>query len=419
MSVNLRREFFSAESSVEVIGILPLDLLLQDLSELFTDLLLQKPDLSFEIVCESDNELFTRSLSLDTPFSKERRSFASMRLARKLLLNLHCTWQEEQKGSGAERFRVNLLHMPLTQYLIRIDSRKIFAAPVTHRLPNLADYELVTTDSVLHGWLADYLDFLFDERRGRRLMADSNTEILELYDQDRLPRGTFPRDSFYDTDYHQLVIWDFIFDRAGNLLIHRRGPNAKDNRDMWDKSVGGHVDWKSEFSTAKAAVRELVEELFEDELNKEAMAHFTESQRNTIYLGDWRTDKRGLYALHEIRTLGEAWAYFSLPEPRKIDSPRHLPDGTVRRLRVFAECFLFVANAKLSPENLETLQNSDFRLLPVAQLKTELESGVFTTQDGSVELFRGSPDLNTIMTSELREILDEFSQLVQVVFRAA
>ena len=69
-------------------------------------------------------------------------------------------------------------------------------------------------------------------------------QLLLSYNQKREPLGIQPRDSF--------------------LNSKNAKDNAKDNRGMWDKSVGGHVE-RSDLESSKAIAREVAEELYTDE----------------------------------------------------------------------------------------------------------------------------------------------------------
>jgi hypothetical protein len=185
---------------------------------------------------------------------------------------------------------------------------------------------------------------------------------------------------------------------------------------MWDKSVGGHVDWRKELSSHETAVREMIEELFEDETNKQYMAWFTESKENIVFLGDWRPEKRGKSPLEEAARYQTEWVYFRVPGQLQINSPRVLPDGTERRLRCLVDVYIVVANARLTKERLDELRNSRFRLVSLGELKTEIDAGRYIDTDGKAHEFIPSPDLHTIMSGKLREVLEEASQYVKFTF---
>ena len=418
MSFDLLAELRQAKREIAVLGILPLALDAERLRSTLLAVLEQSPTLCLRLLCESDDDLFYRSLSTDTPFAEPRLAFAALRFRRNLVVHLQNEWvsRAEANPEDAGRFQASIVYTPVTAYIVRLDGEHLFQAPVLPGVPRLDDFTMLPSESLAANQADACISYVLDATRGGRYVAPLDAEVIQLYDQDRAPRGIFPRESFYDTDYHQFVVWDFVFDRAGNLLIHQRAANAKDNQGMWDKSVGGHVDWSKELSSSEAAVRELIEELFEDELNREAMAHFTESERNVIHLGDWRPDKRGLRALEEIRHFREELAFFTLPIELQTDTPRYLPDGTTRNLRVIVHAYIFVANRRLSQTSLGRLANSTFRLLRPGQIKTEIQRGVFEDADGVERPFAPTPDLRAIMTGRLRDVLEEVSEMIRCTF---
>jgi len=400
--VDLWNELGSATEKITIVGVLPLRLdspvTVRELTNLISG-----TSVRVAILCESDSDLFNRSLSLDTPQAKPRYSFSELKFRRDL-------FHEIPDAIDASNVEIKNSYSPISLYLISIDNR-FYCAPVTNVIPELQDYILLKEDSPWYSLAKGFETYLTDGY-GSRFTASPDAEVIELYDQQRAPRGLFPRSCFYDTDYHQYVIWDFIFDRNGNLLIHQRSANAKDNRGMWDKSVGGHVDWSREMTSARAAVREMIEELFEDELNKETMAHFTETEANIVYLGDWRPEKRGRRPLEEIRLFKKnEWAYFSLREQLQIDTPRHF-EGGVRQLRVIADVFLFVASTEL---RVDKLKNSQYRLVRVTDLKSEIDLGQYTNEQGEQCAFEPAPDLRYVMAGPLREILEKAAQSIRFV----
>jgi isopentenyldiphosphate isomerase len=401
MAMDLVAELASTSGEVVFIGILPLGLERLPHRRAIDDC---SGRVQILLLCESDSDLFARSLSTDTPLAQPRLGFAQMRFRRNLLHDL---------SANNPAITALNLYVPVSVYVARFGDR-IFASPVTERVPTLADYVEVTPEHAWFSIVSQYVEFYTGSGYGRRFAGKRSVEAIELYDQDRAPRGIFPRNCFYDTDFHQYVIWDFVFDRTGRMLIHQRDLNAKDNRGMWDKSVGGHVDFSRELSSTKTAVRELIEELFEDESNKETMAHFTESEANIVYLGDWRFSKRAMRPLEEIRHLSRhEWAYFSLPGTLQVDTPRHMPDGAVRRLRVIADVYVFIANDQLE---VHRLKNSQFRLVTIPELKTEIEQRSYVGPTGEVEVFEAAPDLRTIMSGPLRDVLEEISEAVSYIF---
>ena len=215
------------------------------------------------------------------------------------------------------------------------DGKEIEEYYITLSLTNFSSdgrkYELIDEKNEHWKEYKKYFD-VYMELNGKRnkyisesyaeaLEGVSDDEVLELYERNnddniRYSRGLFPRNSFYETNNAQLVIWAFVFDRKGKLLIHQRKWNASDNVGMWDKSVGGHVD-RTDLDSTYAATRELVEELFTEEGVNQS-SHGTAFQRadtsNFIFMGDWNPKARGQAPFQEIARNRNQWYYFRLPD---------------------------------------------------------------------------------------------------------
>jgi hypothetical protein len=196
--------------------------------------------------------------------------------------------------------------------------------------------------------------------------------------------------------------------------------NAKDNQGMWDKSVGGHVDFVRERSSATAAVRELIEELYTKEKREQSGHEYSllsEDVSKVQFLGDWRSDRMPSELLKSVsefekslRPGEEPWVFFQLPGTIEHNTPRLLPDGNERRLRVLADVFVFISNTVLTPEYAKKeLKNSTFILIEPAILKTWIERG----RDDRNEPFVATPDLRYIMSGRFRDRIDEVSQVIK------
>jgi hypothetical protein len=177
-------------------------------------------------------------------------------------------------------------------------------------------------------------------------------------------------------------------------------------------------------NTSHAAYREVIEELFvaEPEKAKTSFKKWTISDEEIVYLGEWRPEQRKSYPFKEIGTFKREWAFFRYREPERLYSPRTLPDGKVRRLRVMPDIFFFVAGTQLTEDYIDELKNSTFKLIELSELKHTMDRALSGKEiphfdknrsgEGSpVPLF--SPDLVNIMTGKLYDVLVEFSQYVK------
>ena len=310
---------------------------------------------------------------------------------------------------------IEIIHLNIPVSIIQVDDR-IFANLWLHELS--PKFEEVKKDHQWRSQLNSYIQTFFSKDIGRKYSCKAEDESLELFDHDRIPRGIYPRKSFYDTDYSQLVVWAFIFDRKGRLLIHKRKKNAKDNQEMWDKSVGGHVDFDADFDTSQAVLREVIEELFSEEMKKSKvdLTTWVVSNEDLIYLGDWRPNRRQKYPFYELNHIRREWAFFKASDSPRISSPRTLPNGGIRRLQVIADVFLFVTGPAFDDESLGVLKNSKFKLIELSELKNVMDKALRNEKVKDFDkkqIPKFTPDLTNVMTSKLRDTLEEFSQYIK------
>lgn len=419
----------TASRRVRLLGVVALDLNWVDLAREWAKQLRNKSNFQVTVLCESDNFLFAKSFTLDTDMAKKRRSFRELKFIRDRALQLpdflrDAGFASNDRGNR-ESVEVEVMHLPMPISIAQIDDR-IFAGLWLHEVED--HFEGIAQNHPWHSLIEEYISTYFDPKRGRKYTCDPSEELLELYDHDRIPRGIYPRESFYDTDFSQVVVWAFVFDRQGRLLIHRRSDNAKDNQGMWDKSVGGHFEF-TDYRMSRAAYREVVEELFTEEPEdvKSDLKKWAISDEEIVYLGDWRPETRMWYPFREIRSFSREWAYFSLPEVEGLErlySPRTLPGGKVRRLRVIPDVFLFVAGPQLTEGFLVRLKNSTFKLVELPELKSVMDRAIAGEKVPGFDENRFderkikavpafTPDLQQVMTGKLRDVLEEFSQYIK------
>ena len=208
------------------------------------------------------------------------------------------------------------------------------------------------------------------------------------------------------------VIWALIFDRNGNLLLHKRGMNAKDNQDMWDKSVGGHISIDDPDSVYGAR-REIVEELYTKEEAEQGHSQIAGDKDPPgpnpewiIFLGQWDKTRYPQFS-ESLRSdtymkLKDNESYcFKYDCPltdEKIISKRILVDGS----EVLANCFVdlfFVITAK--DFDTQKLQNSEYLLARPQDIKRYFEAG-FVPQN---VVTKGSKETRFVVTPDLNEML--------------
>ena len=378
---------------------------------------IDETNLHCKFIVESSNQLFQTSLRTDTSYSiGPRITFTQLKMRQNLIKK-----EISKSDKRTKQITFLLSSLPLPISIVCIDN-ELWFLPATGYFENIERFKKLNQGDVWYELLNNYYVSLTDSQKDARYLSLPQKELLELFDQDQIPRGIYPRDCFYNTDHYQFVIWDFVFSRKGEILIHKRSSNAKDNQDMWDKSVGGHVDFKKERSSSIAAVRELIEELFTVE-KKEQTGHefslLTENLDKAYNLGEWRPEGRDSEYLNPVIQLEtntgigeEPWVYYKIPGSSIArNTPRILPDGKgERKLRVLVDVFIFISNTQLTnQESLKQLQNSDYQFVDPSLLKTWIETG----KDDHGDIFEATPDLNFIMDGKLRDVIEEVSQLIK------
>jgi tetratricopeptide (TPR) repeat protein/8-oxo-dGTP pyrophosphatase MutT (NUDIX family) len=411
----------TAENCIRLLGVVTFNANWQALAQKLADRLKNNPDFEITILCESDNTLFTKSLTGDIDGIENRHSFQELQFIRdRAVVDFPDSLLEEGISRENKQVVIEITHLPIPIPIVQVDSR-VFANLWLHDIED--HFEEVLQNHPWRSRLEEYIATYFSPTRGRKYACKPGSELLEVFDHERIPRGIYPRDSFYDTDYSQRVVWAFVFDRKGRLLIHRRSDNAKDNQGMWDKSVGGHIEF-DDFTTSQSAYREVIEELFiaEPEKVKTDFTKWKISDQEIIYLGEWRPNQRKSYPFNEIRSFRREWAFFRFREPEQLYSPRTLSSKAVRRLRVISDVFLFVAGPQLTDGLLRELENSTFKLVEVSELKDVMDRALRGKKVPGFDKHRSgrgkavpefTPDLVNIMTGKLRDVLEEFSQYIK------
>lgn len=368
--------------------------------------------LKCRIIGESENQLFQHSLISDRPNHK-RISFSDLKDG---IVELKAKLREYDSEEMNSKYLTSSLYLPF--FAIKTKKSIWFTPSMSF---NIEDYILLDKKTEIYKSILKYTKDLTESELATKYLANPDVEHLELFDQDKVPRGIFPRNTFYNTDHYQYVIWCLVFNREGKLLIHKRDENAKDNQGMWDKSVGGHIDFKEERSSNLAAVRELIEELYKKEKSQQtgyAFSMLSEDLTKVYYLGDWRKENYGSTYLDHIKILEsnnkageEKWVYYKIPEMFTHNTPREMPDNKGEKwLRVMADVYIFITNTGIDDNHVqEKMENSEFRLVEPNELKSWTEQG----EDDKGDKFTVTPDLKFIMTGKLRNVISEVSNSIR------
>ena len=459
-----------AKKRIRVLGAVAFDLPYEELREDWYKKI-NAGQLVVEIICETEAELnYDALISADRKVSGEERGHELgefLRVAHEPILNLkhylrdrNCAHIEPPNPKSKNPLEREPQYLFIRTYyvspkipVINIDDDYYIGMALT-KFSHLEKFEKVELKNFWYDELMKYFNAFFDHPAGAKKYSTEYTakgnklEVLQMYNENRIPLGLLPRDSFLGTTKVKTVIWGLIFDRSGKLLIHRRGSNAKDNRDMWDKSVGGHVDIERDIDTVKAAANELLEELYTKE--KEGQGghgeiDFTKTNADSlVFLGEWRNDYRYERIFSEMDYERSRNYYFRLSykySTQVRESPRKLPEGGEQRVRAFVDLYVCVADTDFNNRfKQKSLENSKYLLLYPYQIKELYKYGSYKDDDGKEvtyeELFneggllydpdseekitdfefKATPDLGNIINSDLWETdISAFSESLRLI----
>jgi hypothetical protein len=312
--------------------------------------------------------------------------------------------------------------------MIEVDG-EIRVVPTTYSLPTLGHYQLVTPTDPWHSLVGELSAFYTSPERAGVFLSSPSQELIQLYDRQGVPRGIYPRACFYTTRYQRYSIWGFVFNRNGQVLLHRRSPRTKDNRLLWDKSIGGHVDLLDK-SSIVSAQRELIEELFlpEDEFTKYVRAELGD----IVNYGEWYPKKRTEVQLRGAFTgLGPSdWILFRATDhtgdPLTVTrkSIRRIHDGDIvrRAPTIFmSDVYLFIAPKGFidTEQQMRRLFDGveeqgaavEHRLVTVEELREWVEE----CQQLGTDEETFTDDL-LFVTEEYLGMLEQFASFVRFVF---
>jgi len=459
-----------------IVGVNPIIEEITSNPELFYDMLKcsendTPPQLKITIIYESDDENFNQSLFYDKERSKSKIEFDKLQTFKKRLtggrgkskkaagfieavLDYFPKTEEKKDEIAAAKSRLKLFENNRGHKvnLILIDD-VIWYSITTLDIPTLEMYKKITieSDATLYSQLSDYIDNLLNvnkttgEIEGNIFLSKAGEELIQLYDNNSFPRGIAPRKAFYSTDFQRYSIWAFIFNRKGELLLHKRSDKTMDNRSLWDKSAGGHVDL-TDSSTIITAKRELVEEMFLPEA--EYTKYMKAALGDIIDFGEWNINKReDKHFIDSFNGLDyKDWIVFRatdynenkevVPMTIRRKSPRKmyvedrdeqgkvikLPNGQPKEqvktkyTRFISDVFMFIA-----PEGYIDEEQQMNQLLNAAEISGAASAHRLISIEGLFKDVEINPNLYTddivYMCSEKKRILIEFSEAVKFIFK--
>jgi hypothetical protein len=357
----------------------------------------------------------------------------------------------EYNNSGSEtaqRLFIKDCYMPIPVSLIKIDDELY----ITHALTkfdsvnkfqyvgkvNSPAWENDKTEPYRSYWITEfqnYYDCYFVDGNGVQKYSTEETskgdrkEVIDIFNESRVRIGTGPRDAFLSNmAIVKSVVWALIFDRQGNMLIHQRAVNGKDNRGLWDKSVGGHVSVE-DLDTIEAIRREITEELYtienEGQGDHNKIDWLITNKNKIIYLGDWKTgrypDFKGLN-LNSDEYYAFSLNYLDINKKNFrteiIFTERILPGGKTVKAKCFVDPYLCIVAEDF---DIAKLQNSKYAMLTPNELKTCVLTGKIKINkdtryyDYSADTidFKVTPDLAYLVNSSIwDDIVTEFSKRI-------
>jgi len=422
------------------LGIIPLVQEIDQCTSELSHILELEHDATLTILYESENELFQIASSLRSKKTKNFVPFSVMRqrinrisgkgnipgIKEEILKKIR---NNTLRTSAEKRIFIRQTNLKIPFNLMIVDEN-IWQAFITHNLPKLQDYIKIDhkIDTRFISEIENYLEFLIKEKEGNVYLSKPDEELIWVYDSEAKPRGVFPRASFYTTDYGRYVVWILVFNRNGELLLQRRNMRTNDNRGLWDKSIGGHVDL-SDVSTAMTAKRELIEEMYlpDAEYTKYLAADFGD----IVDYGEWNLRKRTDRSFRsQFKSLGPYdWILFrstdnkGLPLTIKRVSERtfhHMKNNkevlSIRKTIFHADTFFAIAPKGELDDN-ETIKinltaSTKKGVISEYKLTTISELDQWIKEEGTNNF---TDDILSII-AEYREMLEQISEFIKYSF---
>lgn len=345
----------------------------------------------------------------------------------------------ETTPDKAQRLFIKNCYMPIPVPLIKIDN-ELFITHALTQFNSIDKFQYVgcidspewsTNENVPYRsyWISEfqkYYRLYFDTsiKNGVQKYSTEETlkgdrkEVIDIFNEYRVRIGTGPRDAFLSNlAIVKSVVWALIFDRKGNVLLHQRSLNAKDNRGLWDKSVGGHVS-VSDLDTIEAFRREVTEELYT--LEAEGQGHKDESEwmkinkQKIIYLGEWDIERYPDFNGLHLKT--DEYYAFTLNYSNKkreerdkdfrteiITTKRLLPSGKSVEAKCFVDAYLCVVSEDF---DITSLQNSKYLMINPTALKKCVESKKITINPETRYYDASGIQMDFNVTSDLYELVN-------------
>jgi isopentenyldiphosphate isomerase len=281
LKTNFSNEIFrnisTAKNEVTFIGGIGSTFLNPESYQIFSKALIDNPKLRLNFYYESLANLEERSIYLTKPFNnKDLRTIDDLTSKyqdhQKLKDNIINRSPNEYQNALNARIELKEVHLQLYMTLVKIDDIIYYTPTSNRRGSNSICTKLKDTKGPIYSNVNEYLAFIKNEDYGGLFCTSPSEEIIANYDS----KGNFiknlPRTSQEHTDFTSRVVFGFVFNNKGELLIQKRSENVMDNNSLWDKSFGGHVN-SLDSSSENTVIRELKEELFSNYTSVDPMPY--------------------------------------------------------------------------------------------------------------------------------------------------
>lgn len=400
-----------ARNRVRFLGVLAIDF---DWTAVREDWLARINDGNFSVEIIREAENFVSNISIITSnkrISGMERSYqygnlkkvieSPSTMLRKFLIDNKCKHTEPSTDLKQKQlFSLRTCYLQIPIPVINIDDEFYFALTMTN-FYHLKEFEKLEKTHPWYSEFENYFHAYFDFNEGAKEYSTEETkkgnqlEVINAYNFNREVMFPLPRDSFPETKLAKLVVWALLFTRDGKLLIHKRGVNAKDNRNRWDKSVGGHVS-TDDVDSAKAVAREIAEELYKHEAEGQGdhgkSDFFKTNEDKMIFLGEWNPHNRNSMPFYDVENNREENFYFRMNYPySKVDhdSVRYLVNGDKVIAHTFIDIFMCITSVKF---DISKLENSEYKILELHELNDAYYEGEIEMTQKEIELWEENPE---------------------------
>jgi len=315
--IRLREEFWEeikkrisqANSKVVFIGGISSSLLNSNFYSLITEKLTNSSQLTIKFFYESSDNLFRRSQYCEVPLQQaDQRDFSGM-LKRKL--DIEKIPEEVRKRIShiepkiqqniLSRLSVKEVHLQLYMIVTKIDDIIYLTSISNRRNSRSPTVRLADKRDPFYRMAVEYINYFTEENPGEPYSTDPGEEILQIFDEKGIARGFCARATVRKIPRLRVkVVFGFVFDEDGNILLQKRSNKARDNQLLWDKSFGGHMNGEQDPSIIETARREFSEELLNGQNQQVNLYHLGQWNSQTLdYSNEFKLGKFLLFNLYD------------------------------------------------------------------------------------------------------------------------